>query len=151
MKENVVSVRYFSIEIVDKIKTYTAEQGLVKILWSSKDDLTLFIPQDARQESASIKFMIWRYPLCHGDAQWCLCHAAWLFMSSKPHARLLSRFKTILPILNPMVTSLSITVYGPKKDPLKSKSVPKRNAPAAEYGVAAHFPSGLTRKGSRAR
>ena len=53
--------------------------------------------------------------------------------------RCLAVLKTILPILNPMVTSLSIQRFMGQKDLLKSKSVPRKCTKLPNMGVAAHW------------
>ncbi len=85
------------------------------------------------KKSASIKFMIDCHPLCHGDAQWCLCHVD--TFASSGHAW---PFPDYIANLNPMVTNCITPqrfIDGIHWNQIRTKEMRK----LPNTGVAAHW------------
>ena len=131
-------------EIVDKIKTYTAEQGLVGDVYGRPKHIYSIYRKmrDKKKRFDQIYDLIAIRCVMetHSDVCW--------DTSMSSGVRCLAVLKTILLILNPMVTSLSIQRFMGQKDLLKSKSVPRKCTKLPNTGLQL---TGLTRKVSRAR
>ena len=134
-------------EIVDKIKTYTAEQGLVGDVYGRPKHIYSIYRKmrDKKKRFDQIYDLIAIRCVMetHSDV-----YAMLGYIHELSGVRCLAVSKTILPIPNPMVTSLSIQRFMDQKDLLKSKSVPRKCTKLPNTGLQL---TGLTRKGSRAR